>query len=124
ANSRKFLSAIDNHALQLRIQLRPRHIQRNAGLASELLHLCRISAIFRLGPGLNGAFIERLRLIRNHQVKIEVDCVPETLAARARAEWVVEREQPRLRLFVTNAAVLAFKALREAELPCGLIVAR
>ena len=58
-------------------------------------------------------------LVRNHQIKIEIDGVAEALAARAGSVGIVEREQPRLRLLVAQVAVLAFKALREAQVPCG-----
>ena len=48
------------------------------------LHLAVVGAVFGGGPGGDGAFVERLRLVRDDEVGIEVDGVAEALAARGR----------------------------------------
>ena len=96
----------------------------NAGRARVAAHLRCQRLVLGLGPRLDRAFGQRQRLVRNHQVQIEIDGVAEALAARARAERIVEREQPRLRLFVADVALLALEALREAELLCSFAFAR
>ena len=87
-----------------------------SGLLGEALEFGEQRAVFRLGPGLDRAFVQRLRLVGNHQVEIEINGVAEALAARAGAVGIVEGEQPRLGLLVAQIAVLAFKALGKAEL--------
>src|SRR5579863_537829 len=62
--------------------------------------------------------------VRNYEVQIEVDCVSESLAARAGAVRVVKGEQTRLRLFISNIANLTFEALGEAQRFRGLSFAR
>ena len=73
--------------------------------------------VFRLVPRIDRSFAQRFRLVRNHQVEIEVNRVAESLASRTRAIGIVERKQPRLRLLVAQIAVLAFEALGEPQLP-------
>ena len=116
--------AFDHHAALLRVKLGPRNIERDVGLLGEALELGEERPVFGLGPGIDGAFVQGLRLVGNHQVEIEVDGVAETLAARAGAVGIVEGEQARLGLLVAQVAVLALEALRKAEALRGLAVAR
>ncbi len=83
--------------------------------AREALQLGEQRTVLGLGPGLDGAFGERPRLVRDDQVHVEVDGVAEALAARAGAVGAVEREQARLGLVEAQVAALALEALREAE---------
>ncbi len=79
---------------------------------------------FGLVHGSIAPSVKRQGLVRNHQVQVEVDGVAEALAAGTRSKGIVKREQPRLRFVVANVAVLALKALREAQLLCRFAVAR
>jgi hypothetical protein len=116
--------AFHHHTALLRVKLGPGNIERNAGLFGETLEFGEQRPVFGLGPGIDGAFVQGLRFVGNHQVEIEVDGVAETLAARAGAEGVVKREQARFGLLVAQVALFALKALREAEALCGFPVAR
>ena len=107
--------AADDEVLLLGGEVVPGNIERNARSARVAAHLRGQRPVLRLGPGLDGAFGQRQRLVRNDQVQVEINGVAEALAARTRAVGIVEREQPRLRFFVLDVAVLAFKALREAQ---------
>ena len=51
--------------------------------------------------------------IGHDEVHVELDDVAEAMARRAGAERVVEREQPRLRIFVGDAAAAALEPLAE-----------
>ncbi len=70
--------------------------------------------ILRLGPRLHGAFVERQPGVRNHQVHIVIDGVPEALAARASAHGVVETEEARLGRRQLNPAALAREFFAES----------
>src|SRR5437870_13857764 len=85
-------SALDHQPLLVSIKLCPGHVERQRTLFRETLQLGEERLIFRLGPRLNRALVQRLRRIREHQIEIEINCVAESLAARASAIWVVERE--------------------------------
>src|SRR6266571_6043999 len=50
--------AVDDQLLMLRIQIRPRHIQRNFYLLREAPQFREQRTVFRLGPGLDRAVIE------------------------------------------------------------------
>ena len=76
---------------------------------------CMSNLIARLGPRLNRAVIQRFAGVRHHQVQIEINRVSESLAARARSIRIVERKQPRLRLLIQRAVVLAFESLVERQ---------
>jgi hypothetical protein len=80
-------------------------------LFGKALEFGEQGSIFRFGPWLDRAFIERLRDIRNYQFEVEVNGVAESLASRTSAVWIVKREQPGLRLFIANVANLAFESL-------------
>ena len=68
-------------------------------------------------PGVDGAIGQRQALVRNHQVQIEIDGVAETLAARARAEGIVEAEQAGLGLLARAMAALALVGSRKPVPP-------
>src|SRR5450755_3041900 len=88
--------------------------------AGELLGVLKQHAIARLGPRLDGAVVERLTGIGDHQIQIEVDRVAEALATRAGAVGIVEREQPRLGFLVDDAVVFAFEAVVEDQALRGI----
>src|SRR5206468_5455005 len=115
ANAWKPPFTLDHQPLLLGIKLRPGHVERQPTLLRETLQLGEERLVFRLGPRLDRALVQRLRRIRDHQVEIEINRVSESLAARASAIWVVERKQARLRLFISNIAALALESLREAQ---------
>ena len=94
-------------------QLGPRHFQPDLVLAGRALQLRELRAIVRLAPRLDGALLDRLRLVGHHQIHVELDDVAEPVTGRAGAERVVEREEPRLRVFVGDAAFPAFEQLAE-----------
>ena len=93
----------------------PRHIHRHAMLLRRPLQLREVRPILGRVPRIDRALVERLRFVRNDQVEIEVDRIAESLAARAGAKRIVEREQPRLRLAINPMASLALERRREAQ---------
>ncbi len=78
-----------------------------------LLQFGQLRPVVRLGPRLDGALLNRLGGVGHDEVDVELDDVPEPVAGRARAERVVEGEQPRLRILVRDAAWPALEALGE-----------
>src|SRR5262249_46585945 len=86
-----------------------------SSLARELLHVSSKHPIFWLGPGLDGAFVQRLRFVGDDEVEIEINGVAKSLAARTCAIGIVEREQTRFRFLITQVAGFAFEALRKAQ---------
>ena len=106
---------VEHKLLLGRGQFSPGRVERDAMLHGGLPELCLVGPIFGASPGIDGAFVQRLLLIRDDQVEIEVDGVAKALAALAGAIRVVEREQPGLRLAVDAVAKFAFKGLGEAE---------
>jgi hypothetical protein len=107
--------AIEHKGLLGRGQFSPGRVERNTMLQRGLPELCLVGAILGASPGIDRAFVQRLLLIGNDQVEIEVDGVAEALAALAGAIRVVEREQPGLGLAVDAVAEFAFKGLGEAQ---------
>ncbi len=89
-------------------------VVRHAGCFGGALHLAVVRAIFGRGPGVDGAVVEGLRSVGNDEARVEVDGVAETLAARARAERIVEAEQPWLGLAI---GAVAGGALKGAAVP-------
>ena len=116
SHAQELAFTLDDHATMLGIMFGPRDIERDIRLLGKALKFGEEGAIFGLGPGLDGAIVQGFRLIRYHQVKIEVDSVAEPLTTRAGAVWVIEGKQARLGLLVAKVAVLAVKALRKPEL--------
>src|ERR1700680_3336727 len=96
------------------LQVRPRHIERNARLLGVTLQIGAQRTILRLGPRFNRAIGQGFDLVRNDEIEVEVDCVPEPLAPRTRPIRVVERKKPRLRFLIPQIANLALKPLRKA----------
>ena len=77
------------------------------------LQLGQLRPVVRLRPRLDRALANRLRRIRDDERHVELDDVAEAMARRAGAERVVEREQPRLRIFVGDVAAAALETLAE-----------
>src|SRR5262249_8349938 len=105
-------AADDEFLLGLR-QLRPGHVDPHVALARGLLQLRELGAVMRLAPRLDRALLNRLGRVRHDEVDVELDDVAEAVATGTRAERVVEREQPRLRVFVRDAARPALETLGE-----------
>jgi hypothetical protein len=100
-------------------QLRPGDVEPGARFARRPFELRELRAIVGLAPRFDGALVDRLRRIRNDQIHVQLDDVAEPVAGRAGAERVVEREQPRLRRLVRDAAGAALETLRELD-PGGI----
>ena len=111
ANAQELALAIQHSVAMLFVKVDPCHIQRNAGLLGITFQVRKKWPILRLSPRLNGAIGKRLQLVRNHKVQIEIDRVAKSLTLRTRAVGIIEREKPRLGLFVLQVAVLALKPL-------------
>ena len=108
------VAAAFDHELPLGVrQVAPRHVETQGRRLGGALELRETASIVRLGPRLDRAGVDRLGRIGHDERQIELDDVAEPVARRARAERVVEREQPRLRHFVRNAARPALEPLAE-----------
>ena len=90
AHSREPAFAINDQLLLFRTQIDPRNVCRNVCLSREAFQLREKRTVLRLRPGLNCTFVQSFRLIRNYEIKVEVDGVSKTLAARTRAVRIVE----------------------------------
>src|SRR4029077_9487309 len=122
AHAEETALAIEHQLLVLRIELNPRYIERNTGLLGVAPQVGEQGTIFRLRPRLDCALRQSFRPVRNHQIKIEVDGIAESLAARTCAVGIVEREQTRLGLFISQIAVLALEALGVTQAPGRLLL--
>ena len=118
AHAEEFAFAVENEIAVLFGEIDPRHVERNSGSFGVTLQVGKQRAVLGLGPGLDGAFAQGFQLVGNDEVEIEVDGVAESLALRASAVGIVEGEEARLGLFVTDAAEFALEALGEAKLSC------
>src|SRR6202021_1952670 len=116
--------AIEYKLLLRFIQARPRNLQRDTGLLGVTLQVGQERTILRFRPGIDRALSQGFGFVGDDSLKIEIDGIAEPLASRACSIRIVEREKPRLRLFVAQVAVLAFKAMRETQLPCWFVVLR
>ena len=114
--------ALDDEAPFLGGQITPGHVEAQAEALRDLLQLGEVGAVVRLGPRLDGALRQRLRLVGHDQRGVEFDDVAEAVARRAGAERVVEREQARLRRLIRQAAGAALEALAEHQRGVGLAV--
>ncbi len=94
-------------------QVGPRHVQPDAAVARRAFQVSEVRPVVRLAPRLDGVVLDRTRRVRHHEIDIEFDDVAESVAGRARAERIVEREQPRLRILVGDAAGSTLEALGE-----------
>src|SRR5882724_8544582 len=115
--------ALHHRFVLLMRELKPRNVYGNLLLARPAPQLSEQRAILGLRPWLDSTLGECLRLVGDHQVHVEINGVAESLAARAGAERIVEREEPRLRFFVANLAAAALEATGEAQLTRYLAVA-
>src|SRR5215203_2135886 len=100
-------------------EINPRYIEPDGAGLGSALQLREMRAVMRLGPRLDRALVDRLLLIRHDQLQVQLDNVAEAMAGRAGAEWVVERKQARLRIFVWDPAGPALETLREQMLDGG-----
>ena len=105
----------DDQGLHFGVEFLPGHVEWNSRLLCEAFEFGEQGAIFRFGPGFDGAFVQRFRLVGDNEVEIEIDGVAEPLTAWAGAVGIIEREQARLGFVVSTAVVFAFEALGEAK---------
>src|SRR5262249_43079173 len=91
----------------------PGHVEPQLALFRRAVKFRELRWIGRLAPGLDRIVRDRLRGSGDDEIHVELDDVPESMARRAGAKRVVEREQPRLRRFVRDAALTALEPLRE-----------
>ena len=115
ANALVALVAVHDEPPLLGGEILPWHVEPYRGRAGRTFQLGEIRAVVRLGPRLNGALLDRLGRVGDHQVHIQLDDVAKSMARRARTERVVEREQPRLRRLVGQVTGSALEPLRELE---------
>src|SRR3712207_9464132 len=71
------------------------------------------TTLFRSRPRGDGAALQRQRLVRHDEDRVDPHLVADAVAGRAGAEGVVEREQPRLDLGNGEAGDGAGEFLRE-----------
>ena len=116
--------AFEEQAALVGSEMAPGDVGGNTLSAREFLGFLEQDAVAGLGPRLDGAVVERLAGIGDDEIEIEVDRVPEALAAWACAVRVVEREKPRLGLLIDDAVVLALEAVVEDQtlggIACGV----
>src|ERR1700683_4415819 len=90
-------------------------VDANAVLLCGAAEFGEERAVLGAIPRIDGALVERLRLVGNDEVEVEVDGVAEALATGARAVGVVKREEARLRLAVLAVTGFAFEGGGEPE---------
>ena len=116
--------AFQEQATLVGSEMAPGDVSGYALSARKFLRFLEQDAVAGLGPRLDGAVVERLTGIGDDEIEIEVDRVPEALAARACAVGVVEGEQARLGLLIDDAVVLALEAIVEDQtlggIACGV----
>ena len=112
---RRVVAPVDDEPLLVGGQLGPGDVEAHFAFSRGPFQLGQLSAVVRLAPRLDGALADRLRRIGDDEIHVELDDVAEAVAGRARAERVVEREQPRLRIFVGDPARAAVEALGEDD---------
>ena len=105
---------VDDEEALLVGEILPRDVEAQPRGPRHALQVRKAVAIVRLAPGLDRAFVDRLPLVRDDQVHIQLDGVAEAVARRTGAERVVERKEPRLRRFVRQPAAPALEALAES----------
>ncbi len=111
ADALVLVCAIDDEANLVLREIFPRDIEPDLRLAGRALQLRKLRAVMGLAPRLDGALLDRFRAIRHDEVHVQLDDVAEPVTGGARAERVVEREQPRLGIFVLDPASPALEAL-------------
>ena len=105
--------AVKDDAALLVGELVPGHVEADVGGLRGALERGEVRPVVRLAPRLDRVLLDRLLLIGDDQVEVELHHVAEAVTGRARAERVVEREQPRLRQLVEDAAGAALEAFAE-----------
>ena len=109
-------SVATDNAVSVRFgQVFPGDIGGNSGTLGIFQKPGLKAPVAGFGPGHHGSFSEAHGFIGYDEVHIQRDGVAETLAFGAGAERVVEGKKPWLRLFIGNAAGLAFKTFAEDE---------
>ena len=106
--------AVDDEVALRFIELRPRRVARDAGLAGVLQHVLLRVFPGRGHQGLDCTRAQRLAVVGDHQVVVDPDHAAEAAAGVARAHRRVEAEQRRLRIGVAQVAVGAVQAGGEA----------
>src|SRR5258707_13699237 len=76
-----------------------------------------VRAVLRPSPGINSAVVQRLLLVGNDQVDIEINGVAEPLATLTGTVGIVEGEQPGFWFAIDTVAEFAFKSLGKAQAP-------
>src|SRR5271170_6919172 len=109
------IAAVEDEGLLVGFEVVPGSVHGNAMLLCRLLQFGEVGAIFGAIPRVDGTFFERLRLVGDDEVEVEVDSVAEALATRAGAEGVVEGEEARFGLAVDTMAGLALEGCGEAQ---------
>src|SRR5438132_889357 len=93
-----------------------RHVEPDAAGPGLLFELVQVRSIAGFCPRLDCTLTDGLALVRNHEVKVDIDRVSKPLATRAGAERVIKREKLGFRIFVTDPALLAFERFGESKL--------
>ncbi len=107
--------AVDHETLLVVGQFGPGHVEAQTAHLGGALQVGQLRAVVRLAPGFNRVLRDRLRGIGDHEIHVEFDDVPESVAQRTRAKGVVERKQPRLRQLVRNVTLAAFESFAEPK---------
>src|SRR5262249_8352018 len=114
-NTDKFFIPLINEVLLDRRQTAIRHIDWYFLLLGKALQFGEHSPIARLCPGLDGALLKALFLIRDHQIEIKIYRVPKTLTVPASSERAVKGKEARFRFLIRNTAFAALELFTEIE---------
>src|SRR5260370_20350862 len=102
--------AFENQAPLFGSELAPRHVRENSAAARPFFCVLEEHPVTRFRPWFDRTVIKRLARIGNDQIQIEIDGISKALAARTRAERIVERKKSRLGVRVERAVGLAFES--------------
>ncbi len=114
--------AVQDHLAGLLGQLVPGDIHREVIMAGQGLQGLGVEGRRPLGPRRHRALVQALVLVRNDHVGVKGQLGPQTVADRAGAEGVVEREQPRLDLADGEAGHRTGELLGKQQPPRLLLV--
>src|SRR5689334_8223473 len=89
-DSRKFSLSLGDQQPLIFLKIEPRDVERDCLSLGKSFQLGLERSIFGFSPGLDGAFSQGCPLVRDHQIEIKVDRIPESRAALARAKRIVE----------------------------------
>ena len=103
-------------------QILPLGVEREAEMFRQRVERLDVIRRRRLGPGRDGALLQRGVAVGDHQIGVDVLLDAEPAAFRTGAERIVEREQPRLDFRQREAGDGAGEFLREDQ-PLGIGVA-